>query len=402
MADTARSSEQKNPTRSEPALSASSERSTTPSQSEPLDLSVHTRQCPVTPNRMTSSEAKPASLQAAKLVNEGEIVGNQNRYSTMVSPSAQQLAMDTHTSQEGGEEPGIRNNTQEGTITTKLPFSTQDRYFPAGETFIVLDALPRNAESTSRPITPVDSTLEISLMAEGSLDDSWTLNTLQDRSPGTSTPIPVDDSDAPWQVPDPLLYQALKKEGIQAHLDIPTWMTKPRGYSLQILHDGTLNQWPQTDRKCSVIGRDISLKQWIRMLRAGEFRLRGHSVVLAFTQFKEKDSVCQLKNMIALVIRAIRAVKEYSRVYIVEDLPVRVNPVLGLRVHRYNQILAQALKSLRITHDLEKVFLIEMADYFTDSFPWTKNHLLDNGSLTRTGCIHYRANLMREVGLQSY
>ena len=97
----------------------------------------------------------------------------------------------------------------------------------------------------------------------------------------------------------------------------------------------------------------------------------------------------QLKNAISSVVRAIRTVRPGMRIYVSDCLPIRAQPVLGLKVDQHNRMLRQALRSLRISHGAnhEKVYLLEMGRYFQDD--WFTAHkkagayINDQGVLTK-------------------
>ena len=175
------------------------------------------------------------------------------------------------------------------------------------------------------------------------------------------------------------------------------WQTKKRGVSLHILHDGLLRQWP-SDSKCCLTEGKGSLTEWGNKLRSGHLRLRGHSVVLVLQELRNHHVPCVIKNKIGALVRAIRAVKHQVRIYICDGIRIGHSHVVGPSVSSHNSLLYTALLNLHITHDLYKVFYVSMCPYFE---PGDGQYMLHD-KLTRLGCLHYRHNLFREIGLIKY
>ena len=265
-----------------------------------------------------------------------------------------------------------------------------------GKDFIVIDQVPKES-------TPVQDELDLSwgIPEEGELVSC----------PGSPAP-----ADAPWNISfsggdvEPLpglsaaqLVQRIVSEGIPQG-ELEEWMLKKRGYSLHVFHDGVLKNWPVArDTKCALVSReaDATVQQWSRFVRSGELRLRGHSVVLMLETLRRFTTSGQLKNAIANLVRSIRAVaREERRVYVCNPLPT-ISPErgLGMRLQKYNQLLQESIQALRVSHDLSKVFFVDMGQYFQPSEQPLGEWLNLSGVLTKTACIHFRAHLFREVGI---
>ena len=108
----------------------------------------------------------------------------------------------------------------------------------------------------------------------------------------------------------------------------------------------------------------MDIKNWVRQIRSGKIRFRGHSIVVDLRRFRIYESFNQIKNAVATVIRAIRNVKgDEVRIYICNAVPSR-HKVLGLRVERFNDMLNDAIDSLRANRKLSKIFLADMYGQF--------------------------------------
>ena len=107
------------------------------------------------------------------------------------------------------------------------------------------------------------------------------------------------DEQAPWDSPEEgeiqevpgvskqKLVRLVRDEGLDLSPP-PSWTKRRAHRSLHILHDGLLIQWPE-DPKCFLTHERFTLKDWIRRLRSGTLRLKGHSVVLCLREFQGYD-----------------------------------------------------------------------------------------------------------------
>ena len=150
---------------------------------------------------------------------------------------------------------------------------------------------------------------------------------------------------------------AIRVEGIRYR--VSEWKLKNRGVSLHILHDGLLRNWPD-DKKCVVTEASSSLKVWGDKIRSAQVRLCGHTVIVVLQGLREVTVPSILKNKISNFVHAAWSARHQIRVYFADALPS-----VG---HK------RVIREKFIEHD----------------------------RLTRLGCLHYRANLFREVGLTSY
>ena len=234
--------------------------------------------------------------------------------------------------------------------------------------------------------------------AWNTLRDSDTITTPVKQSPKSNSASQLTASDSPHiliALEQAQLRHAIEKEGAPLP-DIAPWKQKYRGVSLHILHDGLLRNWPQ-DRKCCVTEARGSAREWADRIREAKIRLRGHSVVLALQTLQNTSVLSILRNQLSAIVRAIRAAKPGIRIYFCETITLG-NVSVNNPVHRHNELMFTALHNLHITNDLHKVFHVCMSPYFSRG----DSHLLHHDRLTRLGCLHYRANLFREVGLVSY
>ena len=303
-------------------------------------------------------------------------------------------------------------------IMDMLDSSSDSRFVLDESQYITLDQYTREPGELSptpdREVTPV--TDDPAPLDWGPPDLS--------TAPGTPCRDEIDDSDAPWNGPpgftpcqgDPYalsysqLIAAIKSEGIKEHSLSSISVPRYRGVSLQILHDGPLQHWFPRDNKCLVIGKPgTPLRVWGREILMGNLRFRSPNVVLVLQALQEKQTKGQIQNTISTLVKNIRAAKPEARIFVCDALPVRAQRVLGLRAQAFNELLDQALRSLRITHGnkMEKVFGLQLARYFQDDVMlWgeyrAKKWVDDQGTLTKLGCFHFRAFLFQEMGLISF
>ena len=274
--------------------------------------------------------------------------------------------------------------------------SSPHDYFTGGQ-YIILDQL----EDPSPSIHPGPADLE---KEEGELIEEGDSNNQQEWGPpaeaDASNPFEqMDVQDAPWGAPDqpdsacyalstPGLVAAIRSEGIAAHQknSSPEWIRRTRGYSLHLLHDGMLSNWPEQDNKCGVDMLPRRRTEWVPTIRGGGIFFRGHVVALALSSLRELEALTPLKNHISSLTRAIRAVKRQdTRVFICNTLVGR-NRVLGLTDQKYNELLREAVLSIRVSHKLTRVHVADVAQQFfrlvaTSSRP----------AITRPIPIHNRA-----------
>ena len=242
----------------------------------------------------------------------------------------------------------------------------------------------------------------------------------------SSTPDYDTGGDAPWEIDDPnegyselplsKIISEIKSNG--PYLEPPpAWMMNRRFTSLQIIHDGILQEWPQ-DVKCNVKYIPGPVKNWIRHLRAGLIRIRGHSIVLVSRGLHNSTAAPHLKNTLSALVRAARSatrteVRQIVRVYVTDALPSWTRKVVGPTPELFNVILHQALRGLPITHQIEKVFEVSLYHYFArEAKPSSRGsaprplpiqkYVRPDGVLTKLGCLHFRAHLFREIGLTRY
>ena len=272
--------------------------------------------------------------------------------------------------------------------------------------FITLDALsPAPGGKDMAEDTPILEEGELTESEENveSWGDLPEVNTSQ-RSESRS----VWDSEQevhPWDLP--MEVQEIQKKGIYSLLpDTPGWMTRVRGYSMHILHDGLLRAWPvKSDRKCCLEFRSLpSVSRWTDIIRAGKLVFRGHSIVVSLNSLRERETLGQLKNSISSLVRALRAAVPEVRVYICNSLVGR-HKVLGPRARTQNQRLVDAVDSLKISDSIRKVFVVDMAHRFDESDIPIKERRndqyldIEGTTLTYLGCLWYRARLFEEMGL---
>ena len=228
-----------------------------------------------------------------------------------------------------------------------------------------------------------------------------------------SKPVP----DAPWEmdrgdanlIPLARVVREIRSQGLPQP-GLPKWMVKNRGYSAHILHDGDLVNWAKNDKKfCLTHRNETSVKKWIRVLQEGEILFRGRVVVVWLRSLSDLEAKGQLKNAIAGLTRAIRSVTgEETRLFFGDHLVIPDNnKVLGLRAERHNDLLFRSLRSIRISHNLQKVYFLGMAKYFDEqglAGHLRRNHryLQEAGRFMGLGCLHFCANLQRELGFTSY
>ena len=276
---------------------------------------------------------------------------------------------------------------------------SQSDYFQNQEQFIILDSLttgenreaPTDLGYKRGPHTPPGSPPDLPGFSDVDSDIGEGDTLAIDVDPMEQAPWDVgtrDDSD-PYAPTYSQLVAAVKSEGIAAHRTIP----KFPGTSVHILHDGPLKNWPQHDGRCVITyKRDYAVRHWVRELRAGNIRLRAANIVWVLADLRSRVTEGQIKTAVSALVRAVRDIKKDSRIYICDSLPIRAQPVLGIRATVFNKLMEQAMRSFWISHSQEKVFGIEIGRYFED-YPLS-NHFKpeqlmdDSGVLTYLGCLH--------------
>ena len=334
-------------------------------------------------------------------------------------------------------------NTEEKRLASKIPGTVQQltnnlyRNIPVSEGtndyfinggYITLDRLPVEPESQLEegeicdeeedPVSREEEELTDKGESGLNLADTWGVGTVPE--PPIPEPVVIFrvEEAAPWDtlvdgktktnstgLPRYLIVAKIKSEGPNLGPALPEWMTRKRGYSLQILHDGVLDQWPDSDTKCALVSKKptVTLKSWMRCIRAAQIRFRGHTVLIWLSAFRDMTSTGQIKNALAAMTRAVRsAVGEERRVFICDFLIGRRENVLGLTTPCLNQMLREACDTLRITHHVPKVFLAPMAEQFHQKFGNADRYVQHDGQLTKLGCLQYRAQLFRELGFTAY
>ena len=284
----------------------------------------------------------------------------------------------------------------------------------AGEVFITLDSYQAEENGTASD----------TLSQVGDITDQAAWGISAESAQQASSCPDYSTEDAPWETdspsqdssysrrpgdPDPgRVVRAVRAEGVML-VPPPNWMLKRRGYSAHILNDGDLQLWSENDKKYCVSTRgEMSIKNWVRTLKGGEILIRGHSVVVYLKTLSSFETEGQVKNAVASLVRAIRAVKqEEVRVFISDRIVPIESRVLGLRTTKFNDLLFQCVRSLRISHNLSKVYYAGMAKYFDEKDVPAKerrNHkyLLEQGKLSQLGCIQFRAQLNRELGFAPF
>ena len=368
----------------------------------------------------------PPGIPMLKLTTKGKEIGTEGQKITqkiaraIPEPTSTRCVMGTETKSQGSTDALVMECTLTGKEDEPLDLSLPRRSARLTEPgceeppplelldtdFITLDAYP--------PIAAPD---QLNL-EEGEIEPAW-----EEVEDGATSSLDCDTSDAPWEVdrrmeellgkpkpgdPRPLqVIKEIKREGITL-APPPDWMLKRRGYSGHILHDGMLEQWSTKDVKFGITQKgEMSISRWVRVLESGEIIFRGHLVVVCLKALAEFETDGQIKNAIAKLSKAIRAAAGVgTRIFICDKLIYPDRKVLGIRATRYNQMLFEALRSVRVTHKLSKVHFVGMSKYFTDDTVLgsnkVKEHLTPEGRLTPLGCIHYRAHLIRELGLAPY
>ena len=285
--------------------------------------------------------------------------------------------------------------------------------------YIVLDDLPAQAEVEPGEIV-MESDTEPMVEMNKTSPDAWSdCDTTADQPNWDDRVDLYPDDDAPWNVavdPPGVPYELstmqivgkVKSEGINHARDVPSWKTKARGYSLHIVHDGALINWPVlSDKKCGLLfERGTSVQQLCHTIRSGKVHFRGHTVVFWLKMLLTRTSEGPIRNALADLVRAVRsAMKEEVRVYISNQPQLQLtHRGLGPRDKRFNKLLEDAVVGLDISHDVPKVFIADMDQQFDESHLPKEEKRNDKyvnaqGSLTYLGCLHYRARLFRELGL---
>ena len=283
-------------------------------------------------------------------------------------------------------------------------YSEHNRYF-LGDDFVTLDSLPEQQADSSDKEND---------------EGGWGLTPQQVLAAKATDTRPRQDrgtEDAPWnqEGPDHAAARELRRQGGSKLKSPPAWMQKRRGFSGTIIHDGDLTEWSRVEAKFAVIHhKEPTVKNWTRYIKSGHIRFRGRKVILCLRLLKNYASVSQLKNALSSLGHAIRqAAGQEQVIYVCDSLIVKgADRGLMVKTTHYNQLLEEALRSIRISHKMEKVFLVEMSRHFRqENLPRNeepdKCHQLDRyvqleGKLTKLGCMHYRAQLFKELGLASY
>ena len=221
-------------------------------------------------------------------------------------------------------------------------------------------------------------------------DSAW--NTERDSSTDTDS----QEQGLKQVISEVRAIKEIQEEGIK--FEVKRWKQKNRGISLHLLHDGLLRNWTLKDTKCCLTEGGGAVKDWIRRLRAGNLRIRGHSVVVVFSEFRKVEIEGKLKNSIAALSRAIRSVRPSIRIFICDCIDVGHNRVLGKSLSAHNSMMERVMRGLISSHGLRKVWFLNLAPYFEPR----EDKYVGQQRLTRLGCLHFRANLFREAGLSSY
>ena len=287
--------------------------------------------------------------------------------------------------------------------------------------FITLDELS-NTDGAEIGLENKRATQEVE-DGEIANDDQRQMNEIAeewDPLPADAVPTVWDtDEDAPWERPEarcPItknepyalspaqLTNKVLSEGIQLK-KLPDWKIKYRGYSLHVLHDGLLENWPGNDRKCSLTRRKSAISSWNDFLKSGHVILRGHTVVVVLEKLKNLEAVSQLKNAVASLVRAIRVVaREERRVFICNTLTLpKRDKVMGIKNGQHNAMLSDAVAGLKFSQNLSKVFLADVnkeweAVVLRDPTKGERFFERDE-TLSKLGTLQYRACLFRELGL---
>ena len=339
---------------------------------EPIDLCVM--------ESPTDKEDEPLDLSLPKLiVGTGEVIeaGTYLILDSLPEPDIEELNLSQEIVEEvvqNGELRDDANTGGEGNVTPKTP--VQDELDQAEE---VPWGDEQESEDQARP-------------------------SIYDPEPGTAPwdePPEEEASVGASSVSTARIRRLVKDEGVTLGSP-PKWSLKNRGFSIQILHDGLLSEWPRMDTKCSVVGKQLSVKKWIRHIEGGTLHFRGHMTVIMFKGLHECQTPDQLNRILLDIVTKVRAATgDETRIFF-SDMPPAEEKVLGIRIQQFNNMLEQVIQSFRIKNNgIQRVFLAEMSQYFKQKRA-SKKYLTVGGQFTRLGCIHYRARLFKEVGITSY
>ena len=202
--------------------------------------------------------------------------------------------------------------------------------------------------------------------------------------------------------------QQLVKEIHDGFAMKPEMTRKNRPPSLHILNDGRLRRWPKNDGKCVFTLQDTWLiDDWIENIKCGQVKISAYSVVICLDGMRLIEGDLPLRNRMAALCRAIKSQEKETRIYVSDNLP-RPNNCTGLAegAVEHNLLILSTAQKINGPKML-KVFPIEMSAYFEEE---NNEDIMDyiigksfqqDDTLTSYGCMIFRAQLFKEIGLDN-
>ena len=175
--------------------------------------------------------------------------------------------------------------------------------------------------------------------------------------------------------------------------------------TVQILGDNFISNWSTKEQRCTLQVQKFShLAQWTQAIRRQDIQILLPITVVSLQCVKQLECLEPLKNALASLCKAIRAVFPGGRIFITGNIPnPRLAPVLGTRTLEHNKLLFRAVTSINV--QLQRVFYSDMAQHFMSNGLFIqpiRQYFTAEGDLTKTGCFVYRACLLREMGVIPY
>ena len=299
-----------------------------------------------------------------------------------------------------------------------------------------IDLHPRPTETTEREDTPCDSSGKSSCVSGHSLvEDSPVFQESpqeetvidlisQDPSPwdsdvdgqesDTSTPAykrgrytPPRSEQEQKQEEDLAAVRLIQEEGINFHS--PNWINRRAvAQSVVLLADSRVKNWPKNDKVVKVeYHPEWPIKRWAQAVKLGHIQLQHTTVIIYLEGTQFWEDVPPIKNTLHTLCKAVRHLGVNPRIFIANHIPLpRGSPLKAPeKVKASNFIQQQAIRS--VARAMGRIFEISVFEHFVSS---KKNKLLspvgtyfmDDGMLTKHGCLVLRECLLREAGLKPY
>ena len=279
-------------------------------------------------------------------------------------------------------------------------------------------------EALTREGTPCDSSSHDSCTYGSDPVNSMDMGTVIEMdcpnadSPWDSTVDGQDGEDSDTSTPDykrgkhsrgPSLtdgkvVELIKKEGLEFKL--PRWLQERRTQaSILILADSQLKYWPPRNNICQVeFHPNWPINRWTQALRAGIIQVECGTVIIYLEGTRRWEDVPPIKNILQTLYKNIRNLGNNPRIFIANHLPgVNVSPLCSPLMGS-NFILQQATRS--IGRAIGKVFELSLFEHFVSSngriIQPVDDYFVENGTLTKFGCMVFRECIMRESGVKSY